>query len=275
MGNIDSMIFNPPKMNYTVEDLSKNIEDRCEIHFTKENVCLCVIYPNSKPFEYTKYVIWSYGNSCNILSMKDYAIQFANKYQIPIILYDYIGYGLSKGPKNLNSSFATVNFPSEENCYISLKSVINFCETDSIFKDKEINVSIQSKHPSQRDYILVGHSLGTGVVIDYVAKNLYWDNPIVLISPYKSILSIPFETRPYLLYLCAFLDRFTSFDKLFNISCPIKIFHGINDTLINVSHSIEIYSRVLNRTYEPTFFHSIGHNDILPHLDFSFLFENQ
>jgi hypothetical protein len=124
MGNIDSMIFQPPELEYTVEDLKKGIEDEIEVHFTNtlndDKVCFCIIYPKIAKI-IKKYVIWSYGNACDMLSMKEYAVNFANKYEIAIILYDYIGYGLSR---NQNLSKHNKKNPSEQNCYDSLSSVI-------------------------------------------------------------------------------------------------------------------------------------------------------
>lgn len=239
MGNIDSMIFQPSQIEYTVEDLKEGIEDEIEVHFTNKKVCFCIIYPKiAKVMK--KYVVWSYGNACDMLSMKEYAVNFANKYQIAIVLYDYIGYGLSRDNRK----------PTEQNCYDSLDSVISYLQN----RDIEI--------------ILVGHSLGTGIVVDYVSKNIYWDMPIVLISPYKSIVSIRFDTS-FKYYLFSYFNRFNSYSKINKVFCPVKIFHGIDDSLINVSHSNALYSLLRDTTYLPTFFANVGHNDILQHIDFS------
>jgi fermentation-respiration switch protein FrsA (DUF1100 family) len=255
MGNIDSMIFQAPELEYTVEDLKKGIEDEIEVHFaytyTNEKVCFCIIYPKIAKI-IKKYVIWSYGNACDMLSMKEYAISFANKYQIAIVLYDYIGYGLSRSGGSENLLKHSNKKPSEQNCYDSLNSVISYFQK---IRDGDI--------------ILVGQSLGTGVVVDYVAKNIYWDMPIILISPYKSIVSIQFSSFKY--YLFSYFDRFNSYSKISNVFCPVKIFHGIDDALINFSHSQALFSRLRDKSYSPTFFANVGHNDILRHIDFSFL----
>lgn len=62
------------------------------------------------------------------------------------VSYDYIGYGMSEGE------------PSEENCLKSLSLVVDYYNN---YKE-----------------LLIGQSLGTGVVVDYVSTN-EWTLPII------------------------------------------------------------------------------------------------
>jgi fermentation-respiration switch protein FrsA (DUF1100 family) len=110
--------------------------------------------------------------------------------------------------------------------------------------------------------------LGTGVVVNYVVDNIYWEMPIVLISPYKSIVSISFNNS-FKYYLFSYWNRFNSYSKIASVFCPVKIFHGIDDSLIHFSHSQALFSRLRDKSYPPTFFANVGHNDILQHIDFS------
>lgn len=89
--------------------------------------------------------------------------------------------------------------------------------------------------------MLIGRSLGTGVVVNYAWRS-QWISPIVLISPYKSIGRI----------ICdySFIDSvfnhnmFCSYNKIGELRCPVRIIHGKKDKLINISHGKALYSKL-------------------------------
>ena len=59
------------------------------------------------------------------------------------------------------------------------------------------------------------------------------------------------------------LDKFRSEAKMGTVVCPVKIFHGRQDTLIAISHGERLYQLLRNRRFEPTWIDRAGHNDIL------------
>ena len=189
-----------------------------------------------------KYIIYSHGNTGNIASTHKYLKSLSDTLDINVISYDYIGYGLSEN-KN----------PTEQRCYESLEYVIKY-----IIHNKCV-------HPSR--IYLVGRSLGTGVVIDYISKN-NWNTPVILISPYKSIMTINNYTR-----FLSYIDKFNSITKITNVKCPVKILHGENDTTIDISHSKELYEKLPNKTFEPTWLKNIGHKKILKHITSEYYLE--
>lgn len=228
---IDGYIFIPPKLEkfdpkYRLKFCySKNNNKISFIHIQPENL--------SK-----KYIIYSHGNHTDIIQTKPY-IEYLikkNKLDINFIIYDYIGYGFSQKLK-----------PSEKYCYESLEAVIN---------------SLIKSGISPGDIYLVGESLGTGVVINYVANN-YWKNPILLISPYLSIFSVISD------FLAKFPgDRFKNYQKIKNIHCGIKIAHGSDDTIININHSYKLLELIpANLKLEPVWVEA-EHNNIIIFMDF-------
>ena len=176
-------------------------------------------------------IIFSHGNATDNFNMKSYYKKLSEKFNLTIIGYDYLGYGLSDNTE--------IN---EESCYRSHEAVINY------YKNKYTEI------------YLIGQSLGTGIVVDYVSKNPQWNTLIILISPYKSILSvIGLDT------LC--FDMFKSIDKINKCKCPIKFYHGKNDTIIHFSHSIELYEKITNnKKIKPIILPNVSHNDILYHI---------
>jgi pimeloyl-ACP methyl ester carboxylesterase len=179
-----------------------------------------------------KILIFSHGNASDILTMSIYMENLANKLGITTVCYDYTGYGLSEGR------------PSEEQCYEALNAVIKFYRR--AYMENEIT--------------LVGQSLGTGVVTHYISTH-EWKTPVILISPYKSIPRVICDTS------CAESsfkhNTFSTIYKLGNVKCPVKIFHGKSDEVIDCSHSEYIYEKLQIKTFEPTYYENIGHNDIL------------
>lgn len=195
--------------------------------------CVCEIVPTNIQ-SHTKLndrvLIFSHGNGCDIYTFYSYAKSLGEKLGIRIIIWDYPSYGLSKGELN------------ERSCCQGLFDVVHHYlkQTNKI--------------------LLVGQSLGTGVVVDYVYKNK-WSNPIILISPYKSLPQV--ITTSSLVENLIYKNKYASYLKISKILCPIKIFHGKSDEIIDVSHCIELYNLIPKKYFKPTLFENTGHNDIL------------
>lgn len=196
--------------------------------------CVCEVYPSyyQNQIKSNKIIIFSHGNGCDILTIIEYLKYLADKLGIIVVSYDYPQYGLSKGDLN------------EFSCYQSLSNVINHY----------YNFRYENK------ILLVGQSLGTGIVIDYISKNT-WSNPVILISPYKSIPKVVLD---YNFIECLISkNKFDSYTKILNTKCEIKIFHGKSDNIIKYEHSLTLYNLMPNKNLQPKFFDNIGHNDIL------------
>lgn len=179
-----------------------------------------------------KVLIFSHGNGCDIYGMRNYLKSLANNLGITVVCYDYTGYGLSEGR------------PCEEKCYNAIQAVIAFYRRSYL----------------EKDIILVGQSLGTGIVTNYISTN-NWLSPVILISPYKSIPRVICDTS------CTESsfkhNTFSTVYKLNKIKCPVKIFHGKADEVIACSHGEYIFNHLPIKTLLPTYYEGIGHNDIL------------
>ena len=93
--------------------------------------------------------------------MFNYFLKVATVNNVNVVIYDYVGYGLS-----------SKNTPTESLCYESLEVVVKYLTN-------VLNINMSNIY-------LVGQQLGTAVVIDYAWKN-YWKNPIMLISSFKNV----------------------------------------------------------------------------------------
>lgn len=190
-----------------------------------------------------KYILWSHGNAGDLLSLYSVMSDFHREMngQIGIIGYDYEGYGYSDG------------VCSEKNCYNDLTCMINH----ALF-----TLNIQ-----QKNLFLVGQSLGTGVVVDFCFRH-YWITPIILISSYKSISRVkidPFSLDIISNVLVDCMDMFTTHYKLEHLKCAIVMYHGTNDNMIPVDHSIEMYNNHPNKI-KLILIKDATHNDILNYI---------
>lgn len=182
----------------------------------------------------SKCIVYSHGNIGCLLNDVEYWNWYANQLEVCVVLYDYIGFGISREK------------PSEENCYQSLDMIIEY-------------VCNELKYSKEQIY-LIGYSLGTAIVANYVAKN-YWTTPIMMISPFKSILrsKIDFGIKiPF--------DKFKTYEKIDKIKCPVKIVHGKYDTIVPFRNGVAIYAAIPNKKLNPIWMNGIGHFGIMENL---------
>lgn len=229
---INKLVFTPKKgQNEPYLSIIKNIKIK-----SKNGKLIDVIFCNPENNIDDKLIIFSHGNTTINEHQQNYLIKLSNQLNIPVIGYDYQGYGNSEG------------FSSEQNCYEDHESVIEH---------------FKLLYPKSTIY-LMGRSLGTGVVVDYISKHK-WDNNVVLVSPYESILNIISEYK-IIRWLFQNYNLFDSKIKIKNVTCPIKIFHGVDDNLVNISHSINLYELLQNKKYKPIWINNCGHRDALSKL---------
>ena len=59
---------------------------------------------------------------------------------------------------------------------------------------------------------LIGQSLGTGIVVEY-CKKTNWKNPIILLSPYKSIVRVQYDPHWLDIIANSFIDNIDLFQN--------------------------------------------------------------
>lgn len=227
IGYVESLmnirIFQPPNKLIYNNDIIKPKWIKYIILPNKNKLSYFVIDPisNNKINDNNrKYILWSHGNSGDLISLYSTlkSLYDGMNGQVGFIAYDYEGYGYSDG------------ICSERNCYNDLTCMIKHALT--------------TLHINKNNLFLIGHSLGTGIVVDFCFRHV-WETPIILISPYKSISRIkidPHWTDFIINNAVNYLDMFTTHHKLHILVCPIIIYHGTKDELIPSSHSIEMYN---------------------------------
>lgn len=144
------------KINLLNADYSKLHEIKTQIDGNTYRIYLYDIIPFVIP-DPTTYIIISPDTSDNIMDIHSFATKIADRYNIGVIVYDYIGYGQTK----------KIYRASERLCYLSFKCIMNY-----LF-DKGIDTS---------NIILLGKTLGANIVLDYASDHL-WSAPMIIILP--------------------------------------------------------------------------------------------
>lgn len=233
IGSIDrkitDMIFRPPKYSFSLHDFwndeinTENIES-----FILSDIHVITINPAQK--QHNIRIIFSQGNGSDNYMMLDYLFALSQTLGVVVTTYNYPGYGMSCGT------------PSEENCYKSHTRVIEHYQGQP------------------EKIILVGQSLGTGVVLDYVSTHK-WTQPIMLVSPYLSIPTILGQSYSFVDYLLKH-NTFASHRKMSRVTCPVQFVHGLADTLIKPLHTYYLH-RQCKTSFPAHYIKDIGHNGIL------------
>lgn len=93
---------------------------------------------------------------------------------------------------------------------------------------------------SAQDIVIQGHSLGSGVAVELVAK--VEARALVLEAPFTAAVDVAAERMPLLPVYLVMLDQFRSRDLIGQVRCPVLIVHGEHDGVIPIAHGVRLDS---------------------------------
>ena len=165
-----------------------------------------------------KTVFFCHGNTGNI-GHRDYVVELCKLFGLGCILFDYSGYGQSKGSPSMSTLFK-----DGERAYVYARSIID-----------------------ADDLIVWGESLGGSVATMIASK--YRCAYLVLLSTFSSLDDILlFQGTPYHSLLGWGLrissNTLRSKDRILNVTCPVAIVHSLDDSLIPFACARALYERV-------------------------------
>lgn len=204
-----SHVYHPVrKMDGTPETLGLPYED---IYFhTQDQVKLhgwYIPFPNAKVT-----LLIFHGNFGNISHRLD-QIQFLHHLEVNLFIFDYRGYGSSKG------------ILSEEGTYQDALAAWNYLHSRTDMDPYKV--------------ILFGRSLGGALAIDLASKV----KPLGLIveSTFTSVMDIGKELYPHNPITSIATIHYDSISKIGKVRCPVMICHSNEDDMIPFTHAERLF----------------------------------
>lgn len=156
-------------------------------------------------------IIYFHGNAGD-LSRWGEIVTFFVKKEYDVIVMDYRTYGKSTGKL------------SEE----------------ALFNDAQLFYDYTLDKYEEKDIIVYGRSLGAAIATHTASKN----NPskVILETPFFNLLEVAKKRFPFLPIKWLLDYKFESNKYINNISCPIIIFHGTEDTVVPYESGKKLFS---------------------------------
>ena len=214
-----NLLYHPKINNYHGHKLSATIEKL--VIRTSDNIELLSWYHNKNP-KTNKTLLFLHGNAGSLENRIEKLNHFGNM-QLNFLIVSWRGFNGNKGK------------PTEKGLYEDAKSAIKW---------------LDSKGINEKNIIVYGESLGTGVAVE-VAQNKNFAG-VILEAPFTSMINAGKDKYPFLPVKWLLKDKYESDKKIKNINSPILIMHGKVDNIVPFSMGKKMYELA----NEPKFFYS-------------------
>jgi len=202
------LLYHPGENNYSGDKLLVSIE-KINIR-TEDNIELLAWYHNKNINDY-KTILFLHGNAGS-LENRVHKINHFKNINVNFLLLAWRGFNGNEGK------------PTEKGLYEDAKSAVRWLKSKGVF---------------EKDIIIYGESLGTGVATE-IAQNKSFAG-IVLESPFTSMIEVGKSKYPYLPVKFLLKDKYESDQKIKNIKSPILIMHGKVDNIVPFQMGKKIY----------------------------------
>lgn len=132
---------------------------------------------------------------------------------------------------------------------------------EALHNDAQLFYDYAKKHYSEGEIILYGRSLGTGIATKLASKNK--PQKLILETPYYSLMDLAKERFPYLPVKWLMKYKFHTHEFIQNVTCPIAIFHGTNDSVVPYSSGKRLYDSFPNKAMKFYTIDQGGHNNLI------------
>ena len=137
-----------------------------------------------------------------------------NKLDLNILIISWRGFSGNEGE------------PSEKNLYHDAKEAVKW---------------LNNRGVDNKNIILYGESLGTGVATELGKRNIFAG--IILESPFTSIAKAAKIYYPYLPVNIILQDRYDSIEKIQSINIPVLIMHGKKDNIVPQKMGLDLFEK--------------------------------
>lgn len=152
------------------------------------------------------------------LSSRGFLMKRLLRLKMPILIFDYPGFGKSEGD------------PCEQGCYEAADAAYEW-----LIEEKKI--------PANR-IVLMGKSLGGGPATDLASRRA--NHALVLVMSFTSTPDVAQHLMPYVPAHWLMRNRFNNLDKIGKAQGAVFITHGCTDRKIPSAHSSKLYDAAPN-----------------------------
>tara|TARA_Y100000590_G_scaffold458032_1_gene611909 strand:+ start:795 stop:1607 length:813 start_codon:yes stop_codon:yes gene_type:complete len=228
-----NLLYHPTLDNYIKNQSAIELKEIEKVKITtKDNIDLVGWFYN-KDLNKFKTVLFFHGNAGS-LQNRTYKLNHFKNLNVNFLIIAWRGFSGNKGK------------PNEKGLYEDAKSAVSWLKAKSV---------------DEKNIILYGESLGTGVAIE-IAQNKNYAG-IILESPFTSMLDMGKKYYPFFPVRFLLKDKFESNKKIINVSSPTLIMHGKVDRIVPYKMGKKLYELA----NEPKFFYSIEYGDHMVEYD--------
>jgi fermentation-respiration switch protein FrsA (DUF1100 family) len=211
-----SLLYHPNENNYFEDKLEVDIE-KVQIK-TSDNINLLGWFHKKDLIKY-KTIIYFHGNA-GVLENRIHKLNHFKDMEVNFLIISWRGFSGNDGK------------PSEEGLYIDGNSSIEW---------------LKSKGLVEKDIILYGESLGTGVATQ-IAQNRKFGG-LILETPFTSMIDAVKNFYPYVPVGLLLKDKYENDKKMKNINIPVLVMHGEIDKIVPYWMGKKIFQIANNPKY--------------------------
>jgi len=222
-----NLLYHPSVNNYLKNQVVNEPTEIEKVKITTEDKVELLGWFYNKNINKFKTILFFHGNAGS-LENRTYKLNHFKDLKVNFLIIAWRGFSGNKGQ------------PNEINLYKDAESAIKWLKTKGI---------------NEKNIILYGESLGTGVAVE-VAQNKKYAG-VILESPFTSMVNMGKKYYPFFPVHFLLKDKFESHKKIKNISVPILIMHGEVDKIVPYAMGKKMYELA----NEPKFFYSQEYGD--------------
>ena len=222
--NQRKLLYLPSENNYLDDQIDFNFR---EVFIDVEKNLKLKAWLIENDFKNKKTLVFFHGNAGN-LSNRTYKLNQLSKLDLNIIILAWRSFSGNEGE------------PSEQNLYNDAKKTIDW---------------LNSRGVKNKNIILYGESLGTGIAVELGQTNQF--GGIILESPFTSMTNAAKNIYPWLPVKYLLKDKYDSEKKIKNLKINILILHGKKDNIVPFKMGKKLYDLANN----PKFFYFTENDD--------------
>ena len=222
-----NLLYHPSVNNYLKNRVINEPTEIEKVKITTEDKIELLGWFYNKNINKFKTILFFHGNAGS-LENRTYKLNHFKDLKVNFLIIAWRGFSGNKGQ------------PNEIGLYKDAESAIKWLKTKGI---------------NEKNIILYGESLGTGVAVE-IAQNKKYAG-VILESPFTSMVNLGRKYYPFFPVRFLLKDKFESYKKINKISVPILIMHGEVDKIVPYAMGKKMYELA----NEPKFFYSQEYGD--------------